>query len=159
MSEGRRFRVIGAASGVGAQDQGCAAGPLAFHRSHAWQVMSGRAHVHWVKPCLRRRRHRPYSALPACAAGWQMLWRPHWMRGIFRWCWGDHSVAIGTWSGVARHLDTPRDYCGLTPPAISPASSYSGAVHGMPLACLLGQGDKRLLHLGIPGRQIDPDAV
>jgi arginase len=70
---------------------------------------------------------------------------------------GDHSVAIGTWSGVARaagaqvgllwidaHLDSH-----------TPETSYSGALHGMPLACLLGRGDKRLLGIGAPGAQVD----
>jgi len=38
----------------------------------------------------------------------------------------------------------------------TPETSYSGAIHGMPLACLLGRGDKRLLGLGIQGAQLDP---
>jgi len=36
----------------------------------------------------------------------------------------------------------------------TPETSYSGAIHGMPLACLLGRGDKRLLNLGLNGAQV-----
>jgi arginase len=63
---------------------------------------------------------------------------------------GDHSCAVGTWSGVARttgpaqlgllwidaHLD-----------AHTPASSPSQMPHGMPLAVLLGEGPPALTHL------------
>jgi len=38
--------------------------------------------------------------------------------------------------------------------AHTPETSYSGAVYGMPLACLLGRGDKRLLNLGLAGAQL-----
>jgi arginase len=71
---------------------------------------------------------------------------------------GDHSVAIGTWSGVARHIG---DRIGLLwidahMDSHTPETTYSGAIHGMPLACLLGQGDKRLLDVGLTGGQLDP---
>ena len=39
----------------------------------------------------------------------------------------------------------------------TPESSYSGAIHGMPLACLLGRGDKRLLDIGLSGVQISAE--
>ena len=159
MSEGRRFRVIGAASGVGAQDQGCAAGPLAFHRSHAWQVMSGRAHVHWGETLFAPQEASPIQRIASVCRRLADVVATTLDAGDFPLVLGgDHSVAIGTWSGVARHLGTPPGLLWIDAHLDShtPASSYSGAVHGMPLACLLGQGDKRLLHLGVPGRQIDP---
>ncbi|KAI6196256.1 putative arginase [Aphelenchoides besseyi] len=61
---------------------------------------------------------------------------------------GDHSCAMGTWSGVAAgvrklgrlglvwidaHMDSH-----------TPASSHSGNIHGMPVAHLLGHGDSAL---------------
>lgn len=69
---------------------------------------------------------------------------------------GDHSCAIGTWSGVHEayretgpigliwvdaHMDSH-----------TPETSMSGAIHGMPLACLLGHGDARLTRLNGPSR-------
>ncbi|GAA3999048.1 arginase [Comamonas faecalis] len=66
---------------------------------------------------------------------------------------GDHSLAIGSISAVAAHcrasgrrlkvlwLDAHAD-------ANTPASSPSGNLHGMPVACLLGQGPQQLVELG-----------
>ena len=61
---------------------------------------------------------------------------------------GDHSCAIGTWSGVAEcydefgliWLDAHLD-------AHTPETSLTGNLHGMPLAVLLGHGDSRLVNL------------
>lgn len=59
---------------------------------------------------------------------------------------GDHSCAIGTWSGMTQgkppigllwidaHFDSH-----------TPATSVSKRIHGMPLAVLLGHGDKELM--------------
>lgn len=71
---------------------------------------------------------------------------------------GDHSVAIGTWSGVARHVAAPVGLLWIDAHMDShtPETTYSGAIHGMPLACLLGQGDKRLLDIGLTGGQLIP---
>ncbi|WP_159916858.1 arginase [Pantoea sp. 18069] len=57
---------------------------------------------------------------------------------------GDHSCAIGTWSGVAQAL-SPQGRLGLIwvdahLDAHTPDSSESKAPHGMPLAALLGHG-------------------
>ena len=69
---------------------------------------------------------------------------------------GDHSVAIGTWSGVARVAGEPVGLLWIDAHLDShtPETSYSGAIHGMPLACLLGRGDKRLLNIGLSGVQV-----
>jgi arginase len=61
---------------------------------------------------------------------------------------GDHSCALGTWGGVLNGLHQPRKF-GLIwldahMDAHTFATSPSGNVHGMPLAALLGRGDKKL---------------
>lgn len=159
MTGARRFRVIGAASGIGAQDQGCAAGPLAFHRSHAWRALSGRGGVHWGETLFAPQEGQPLARIAGLCRKLTETVAATLAAGEFPLVLGgDHSVAIGTWSGVARHLGNPPGLLWIDAHLDShtPASTYSGAVHGMPLACLLGQGDKRLLHLGLPGLQIDP---
>src|SRR3990172_4020030 len=65
---------------------------------------------------------------------------------------GDHSCAIGTWKGVASALRA-RGPLGLIwidahMDAHTPQTTPSGALHGMPLACLLGHGEPRLTALG-----------
>jgi arginase len=61
---------------------------------------------------------------------------------------GDHSCAVGTWSGVAQAWHS-RGQVGLIwidahLDSHTPATSDSQAPHGMPLAALLGHGDARL---------------
>jgi arginase len=62
---------------------------------------------------------------------------------------GDHSVAIGSVSGMSRHLRKAQRALGLIwidahADMNTPESSPSGNVHGMPLACLIGLGPKEL---------------
>ena len=61
---------------------------------------------------------------------------------------GDHSCAIGTWSGAARALSDqgPLGLIWIDAHMDShvPETSPSGFLHGMGLACLLGYGDERL---------------
>jgi arginase len=80
---------------------------------------------------------------------------------------GDHCLAIGSISAVARHcreagkrlrvlwLDAHADFntSTLTP---------SGNLHGMPVACLCGHGPKELVELGGPhasGRILEPKVI
>ena len=77
---------------------------------------------------------------------------------------GDHSLAIGSISAVARHcrelrrslrvlwLDAHADFntSVLTP---------SGNVHGMPVACLCGRGPRALLEIGGTVPAINPDVI
>lgn len=77
---------------------------------------------------------------------------------------GDHSLGIGSISAVARHcresgrrlrvlwLDAHADFNTqvLTP---------SGNLHGMPMACLCGQGPRELIELGGTVPAIDPSDI
>ena len=62
---------------------------------------------------------------------------------------GDHSLAMGSVSGIAAHFRERGEDLGLLwidahADMNTPESSPSGNVHGMPLAHLLGYGDERL---------------
>ena len=62
---------------------------------------------------------------------------------------GDHSVAIGTVSGVSQYYRTRGERIGLIwldahADMNTPESSPSGNVHGMPLACVVGIGPPEL---------------
>jgi arginase len=66
---------------------------------------------------------------------------------------GDHSVAIGTVTGAARHYRALGQTLGLIwldahADMNTPESSPSGNIHGMPLACILGRGPRELVDLG-----------
>ena len=65
---------------------------------------------------------------------------------------GDHSVAIGTVTGVSRYYRERGQRVGLLwldahADMNTPDSSPSGNIHGMPLACVLGMGPAELADL------------
>lgn len=74
---------------------------------------------------------------------------------------GDHSCAIGTWNGVSRDLNGSPGLVWIDAhmDAHTPSSSRSGALHGMPLACLLGYGDPALAALEHRRPVLQPDNV
>jgi arginase len=74
---------------------------------------------------------------------------------------GDHSVAIGTFSGIASHFKRVGEEIGLLwfdahADFNTPESSPSGNIHGMPLAVLMGEGDEALVGLEGFSPKIDP---
>ena len=77
---------------------------------------------------------------------------------------GDHSIAIGTLAGLSRHFHKKSQRLGLIwidahADMNTPESSPSGNVHGMPLACAIGQGPKQLTHLAGYAPSIDAKNV
>jgi arginase len=89
---------------------------------------------------------------------------------------GDHSAAMGTVAGMARHfrgevrtrLPTQLSTLGLLwidahPDMNTPESSPSGNVHGMPLACIIGLGPTELTSIGgttpMAGPMVNPGNV
>jgi arginase len=77
---------------------------------------------------------------------------------------GDHSIAVGTVSGVAEHFRKTNRRIGLIwidahADMNTPDSSPSGNVHGMPLACCIGIGPPELTHLYDYAPKIDPRNV
>ncbi|MFN0059305.1 MAG: arginase [Planctomycetota bacterium] len=83
---------------------------------------------------------------------------------------GDHSIAIGTISGLALHLRA-QIHDPARAPRIgvlwfdahadinTPDTSPSGNIHGMPLACLLNQGPEILRSIGYSGPKLAPHRV
>lgn len=71
---------------------------------------------------------------------------------------GDHSCAIGTWSGIAASSRRPVGLLWIDAHLDShtPESSESQRLHGMPLAALLGEGDARFTMLAGTPPAIDP---
>jgi arginase len=74
---------------------------------------------------------------------------------------GDHSVAMGTVSGVGRHFRSRGESIGLIwldahADMNTPDTSPSGNIHGMPLACILGMGPAELADLSGYRPKVDP---
>lgn len=77
---------------------------------------------------------------------------------------GDHSLAIGSISAVARHCrDTHRDlrvlwldaHADVNTDALTP----TGNLHGMPVACLCGMGPEELIGLAGVVPAVEPDRI
>lgn len=74
---------------------------------------------------------------------------------------GDHTSAIGTWSGVRTALSGPLGLIWIDAHMDShtPETSESGRLHGMPLAALLGYGDSRFKQLLSPAPKVNPEQL
>lgn len=72
---------------------------------------------------------------------------------------GDHSSAIGTWSGAAAALDQPLGLLWIDAHLDShtPQTSHSQNIHGMPLAVLLGYGENELTQIQGKKPKISPE--
>jgi arginase len=77
---------------------------------------------------------------------------------------GDHSQAIGTISGMARHHKARSERIGVIwvdahTDMNTPDTTSSGNIHGMPLAALLGYGSPELTALAGDGPALQPEDV
>jgi arginase len=77
---------------------------------------------------------------------------------------GDHSIAVGTVSGASRFFHRRGEKLGLIwidahTDMNTPESSPSGNVHGMPLACCIGQGPDELIRIFGYSPKVDPANV
>jgi arginase len=73
---------------------------------------------------------------------------------------GDHSNAIATWGTLINHYDVREDFGLIWLDAHMDAHTHqtspSKAFHGMPLACLLGHGEKEFTNFKGPLPKLDP---
>lgn len=77
---------------------------------------------------------------------------------------GDHSLAVGSISGIAQSLRKRKKKTGVIwvdahTDMNTPSTSPSGNIHGMPLACLTGSGPKELTDLYGFAPKVDPKNV
>lgn len=154
----RKYRIIGAAAGWGAQIRACEEGPEALQAIGLFESLklAGISVKGWdtLFPLERAKdADIPLSeVLPLIYDFNQRLAELVAARidkGEFPVILGgDHSIAVGTWNGVHKSvkqlgllwIDAHMD-------AHTPETTPSGAWHGMPLAALLGFGDPKMTKL------------
>lgn len=150
--------LYGAAWGLAAQNSDCQDGPLAFKRSLILKnFLKKHPHINWETILSKRLPaiadiKNSYTEIAYLSA--QLAKHiSHCIQDKRQFCviGGDHSCAIGTWSGV--HLAYPRKKLGLIwidahLDAHTPETSESGNIHGMPVATLLGYGHPALTSIG-----------
>src|SRR3569833_3751884 len=158
--------IIGIASGQGARDPRCEDGPDALTASGpVWCL----AHADGLPPAYEVLRPLPNARTDVLPSIVELnrrlaeLVRQRVGHGDFPVViGGDHSCAVGTGSGV-------RSACTQGPlgllwidahmDSLVPQTSPSGALHGMPLACLLGHGVDELTRLAGPAPKVLPELV
>jgi arginase len=161
----RTLMVIGAASGAGAPDPACGEGPATLRRYHVFHD-TPLQHVKWdaILRVPRTQQDTPLHAVASLSATLAnevetVLHAGHFPLVVG----GDHSCAIGTWSGVHRAL-AERGPIGLIwidahMDSHTFATTPSGQIHGMPLACLLGHGEAVLTAIDGAEAKLHPEHV
>lgn len=158
--------LIGYASGIAANDVGCADGPLQL-QNHDLEKHLSEQHLasHWQAMLVPRsgnnndRLQRVVELNAELAAITFELVQQH---KSFVVLGGDHSCAIGTWSGVAAALAQQQEselgliWIDAHMDSHTFETTSTGNIHGMPLAALLGYGDPALTQIGVPRPKIDP---
>jgi len=162
----QNLNIIGVASCYGAQDLRCADGPLTLKQLHLKETLENKGwNIHWDKniypvnmPADQPSRHA--LVFDICK---QLARQTHKFISQdqqFIVIGGDHSCAIGTWSGVYSALKKTNDF-GLIwidahMDSHTTKTSPSGAIHGMPLAVLLGFGDQTFCNIELTGQKLKP---
>lgn len=157
--------LLGVAVGSGAPDQGSADGPQALHDGGllAQLAQAGLA-AEWLQSFSAPRRNQIGDALkPIAALGKKLAAATETLTRAqrrFVSLGGDHSAAIGLWSGVARSV-RPGGFGLIWIDAHMDAHTFattpSRMIHGMPVASLLGHGDDSLTALAGAGAAVQPD--
>ena len=147
----RNIAIIGVSSGIGAPDPGCGDGPGVLEAiGVAEKLRCANRDVAWSANIAPAEGNDKVAIIADCAARTANAVSAAMRTGNFPVIFGgDHSCAIGTWRGVAQSLagkslgmlwiDAHLD-------GHTPETSHSGALHGIPLACLLGAGPELLTH-------------
>lgn len=155
--------IVEAPIGAGARDSRCRLGPRAYRESDESAQLAERG----ITPRWHRPPEPPDDARESTEGAIARLaeWLAQTTETLvadgtrFAVVGGDHSCATGTWAGAARAL-RPRPmglvWIDAHMDMHTPATTHSGAINGMPLACLLGHGLPELAQIAGGGGTIDP---
>lgn len=162
-----RIRLMGVRSGIGGRDPGASgaaddlkAAGLACRLSAGgldaqWGEVFQAPHKTASDPTAAMIQLNPLVAAAVCAAG--SSGATPFVIG------GDHSCAVGTWSGVyaANRTRGPLGLLWIDAHLDShtPETSHTGLIYGMPLAALLGHGDVPFTDCLVPGPKLLPEHV
>ncbi|CAP33156.1 Protein CBG14711, partial [Caenorhabditis briggsae] len=150
------IKAIGCANGLAGRQLGCENAVEVIKASPYFTNVQQRIPLEWGKIIEEVNTGRHASALSGVTQTCRQL--AHETRQVIEnkdellVFGGDHSCAIGTWSGVATamrpHGDIGLIWVDAHMDAHTPDTSDTGNIHGMPVAHLLGFGDKNLVRIG-----------
>ena len=158
-----KSQIFAMGSGIGAGDSGCADGPATlFNAGLIERLKDDGVTSRWEDIVPRVDSGPSASQLVAkhCRSLADAVQDSVETGYFFTVLGGDHSCAIGSWSGAARGLAKSGDlgliWVDAHMDSHTPKTSPSGYLHGMPLAHLLGYGDGDLTSLAGPRPALRP---
>jgi arginase len=160
------LHLIGVASGLGAGDRGCENGPRFLKESLLSHLSKNKLPYSW--DALLEAKPMSYQTLEnvigdLCQQLALYIEGYARKRERFAVIGGDHSCAIGTWSGVygAMADEGPFGLLWLDAHLDShtPETTESGLINGMPLAALLGYGHPSFTRVLFPSPKLLPENV
>lgn len=159
----KEWHLLSYAAGFGGLDEGSSEAPKEFY--DYFQKTSGHAHQMQWHPILKEAQSIIFQNVTDRLVSFSKLHAKQMMalakdRLPFTIIGGDHTSAIGTWQAVSHYvkplgliwIDAHMD-------SHTPTTTETGRLHGMPLACLLGEGDHRLSQLFSREPALKPEHV
>ncbi|MDQ8040115.1 MAG: arginase [Rickettsiella sp.] len=162
----RSYALIGYASGLAANNPGCANGPLQL-KAHTFEnvLLTKGIKSYWqamLLPQPEKTRLIQVAQLNTQLA--MITYKLRKQKQLFIVMGGDHSSAIGTWSGLSAAEMYAGNSIGLIwidahMDSHTFDTTPSGNIHGMPLAALLGYGDDNLTKILSSQPKLKPEKV
>lgn len=151
------------AYGNAAADARCATGPAVLKQ--ALQKISNSSSFHWTPALKTNHIGQQKAALndvaTLCSSLANLVQQSITQNHFFITLGGDHSCAIGTWSGATQAMqargDTGLIWLDAHMDAHTFETSSSKNIHGMPVAHLLGYGETELTHIVSSQKKIKPE--
>jgi arginase len=167
MRETKSLYLLGYASGIAGAKRGSAEGPLVMQQSPYLMTLAEQG-ITFDWPAMIKTPHDTEATKLSlvrqqCFQLAQAITPLVEQKKFFIVLGGDHTSAIGTWSGVSAvtHKEGPLGLIWIDAHMDShtPETTSSGNLHGMPLACLLGHGDSSLVNLMEHSPKIKPEHI
>ncbi|MBI4055961.1 MAG: arginase [Elusimicrobia bacterium] len=158
----KRVSLIGVPSDLGANKKGSSGGPTAIRRTDFQKKLPGLGYevqdygdiaVPSSNTVGSSKKKHAAAISKVCQTLCEVVYGCLKKKSLPVVLGGDHSLAMGSMAGVSRFYRQQNKRVGLIwvdahGDINTPGSTLSGNIHGMPLAHILGVGDKRLAHIG-----------
>ncbi len=159
--------LLGYASSVAGPGPGCSDGPLFLRNStHFAALAESGISLDWqlMTRYMESDKSKSDSVTRQCTLIAEHVARLVDDKKFFMVIGGDHSSAIGTWSGAHKATQSQGSlgfiWIDAHMDSHTPQTTLTGNIHGMPLACLLGFGEKKLVELvETPTRKFNPEHI
>lgn len=154
MLNNKSLYLLGYASGIAGVGLGSGKGPIAIQNSgYLSRLLDAGIRLNWEKMFQSQPSQKSILSQVADLCGQLAQSTAKLVRDdkSFIVLGGDHTSGIGTWSGVSYAKRNQGDlgliWIDAHMDSHTPETTPSGHIHGMPVACLLGYGDKSLTGL------------